>query len=193
MCSHYQLSTGECKRRRGTRRSLQTCNSRLWGHWRSSDRLLSARDSRIGSFRLSFIGKAPCRCTRERTQSSGVKWTDSGRLLITTTRLKSGSANTSRGRGVRKPGSRTCACCSGTFYCPTLLATTWHKTISCTFGIFRGVRGRLKLRKLERNSCRKKPRSRRTPVAVWIFIKLIDLGRHCKCIFAKICKPAICP
>ena len=47
-------------------------------------------------------------------------------------------------------------CCRGTFHCPTLLATIWPKTRSSTFGMFRDVSRRLKLRKWGRNSLRKK-------------------------------------
>ena len=91
----------------------------------------------------------PHSCTRGRTLSSNARWTDSGRLHISTT---------TRGQvhevqctwGMMKPGLS--ACYSSTFHsdCPTLLATTLPNTRSSTFGMFRGVRGRLKSGALER-------------------------------------------
>ena len=81
-----------CKRRRDT-----TTVTPLWPP------AVSARRS-LGSFRLSFIGKAPRHYTRERTRSSCAQWTVSGRLhIITTTRRKSDLANTWSTRGMRKP------------------------------------------------------------------------------------------
>ena len=141
------------------------------------------------------ISEAPRLCTRRRMRSSCAKWADSGTLrIITRTRQKSDLASTWSTRGMRKPGSPSC--CNGTFHCPNSLATTLPKTSSSTFGTFRGVRGRLKQRKRRRDSKRKKLRSRRTPDAVWIFIKLIGLGsknmleyeKKKTCINAQICK-----
>ena len=133
--------------------------------------------------------------TRWRRKSFGAKQTDSGRLhIIIMLGLKSGSANIWNTRGMKKPGSPRC--CSGTFLCPTLLATIWPKTRSSTFGMFRGVSRGLKLRKRqdhlplgcseawaedwswgreEETACERSC-PRLASATVWICIKLIGLA-----------------
>ena len=87
--------------------------------------------------------------------------------IFTTTRRKRGSAKYTRYKG--HEDTRITLCWRGIFHSQTSLATTLPKTRSSTFGVFKGVSGRLKWRKRGSKSSRRM--QRRASYAVRSFIQ----------------------